>query len=208
MSIADIINGTRRSRQRFAGQRRQEERSARPGGVPGADDRAAEEPGSVQGDGSEPVPRPARAVRHGVRHPGDAGARSARCRTSMRSSQVLDGATMVGREVLVAERRQSRCSAEGVGEGAIDVPTGATSLQVNIRDANGAARAAHDAADDQRACRNSRGTASPTTARAPPPASTRSKRSPTSAGKSGSLEMLMAGRVNSVTIDAAAPDSH
>ena len=42
----------RRSGQRFAGQRRQEERSARPGRVPEADDRAAEEPGSVEAAGS------------------------------------------------------------------------------------------------------------------------------------------------------------
>ena len=87
-------------------------------GVPRADDRAAEEPGSVQGDGSEPVPRPARAVRHRVRHPGDAGARSARCRTRCAPRRCSTARAMVGRDVLVASedghaaggRRRARCA--------------------------------------------------------------------------------------------------
>jgi flagellar basal-body rod modification protein FlgD len=55
---------------------------------------------------------------------------------SMRSSQVLDGATMVGREVLVASEDIS-LGAEGAVSGAIDIPTGASSVQINVNDASG-----------------------------------------------------------------------
>src|SRR6185369_12862080 len=55
---------------------------------------------------------------------------------SMRSSQVLDGSTMIGREVLVASEGAT-LQAEGSVHGAFDVPAGATGLTLNIRDANG-----------------------------------------------------------------------
>lgn len=55
---------------------------------------------------------------------------------SLRSSQVLDGATMVGREVLVASEEIS-LGAEGPVRGAIDVPQGVSSLQLHVRDASG-----------------------------------------------------------------------
>jgi flagellar basal-body rod modification protein FlgD len=55
---------------------------------------------------------------------------------SMRASQVLDGATMVGREVLVASDEVS-LGAEGFVNGAIDIPREATSVQVKITDASG-----------------------------------------------------------------------
>lgn len=55
---------------------------------------------------------------------------------SMRSSQVLDGATMVGREVLVASDGMS-LAAEGAMHGMIDVPSGASSVQLNVKDASG-----------------------------------------------------------------------
>jgi len=55
---------------------------------------------------------------------------------SMRSSQVLDGATMVGREVLVASD-EATLQAEGSIKGAIDVPPGASSLDLVIRNASG-----------------------------------------------------------------------
>src|SRR6185295_17184769 len=44
---------------------------------------------------------------------------------SMRSSQVLDGSTMIGREVLVASEGAT-LQAEGSVHGAFDVPAGAT----------------------------------------------------------------------------------
>ena len=120
---------------------------------------------------------------------------------SMRSSQVLDGATMVGREVLVPSD-EVMLQAEGSVKGAIDVPTGTNALQVNIRDANGAlvrrmtlptTSGLQEFSWDGVADNGTRAAAGEYTFEAVANV----------AGKSGSLEMLMAGRVNSVTIDAA-----
>lgn len=55
---------------------------------------------------------------------------------SMRSSQVLEGATLVGREVLV-DGEEAPLGAEGSVQGAVNVPTGATSVQVNVLDSAG-----------------------------------------------------------------------
>lgn len=55
---------------------------------------------------------------------------------SMRSSQVLEGATMVGRDVLVASDEIGLHS-EGSVNGALDIPSGASSVQLNVRDASG-----------------------------------------------------------------------
>lgn len=55
---------------------------------------------------------------------------------SMRASQVLDGATMVGREVLVASD-EVNLGAEGAVNGSIDIPSEATSVQIKITDASG-----------------------------------------------------------------------
>ena len=120
---------------------------------------------------------------------------------SMRSSQVLDGATMVGREVLLPSD-EVMLQAEGSVKGAIDVPTGTNALQVNIRDANGAlvrrmtlptTSGLQEFSWDGVADNGTRAAAGEYTFEAVANV----------AGKSGSLEMLMAGRVNSVTIDAA-----
>jgi flagellar basal-body rod modification protein FlgD len=120
---------------------------------------------------------------------------------SMRSSQVLDGATMVGREVLVPSD-EVMLQAEGSVKGAIDVPTGTNALQVNIHDANGAlvrrmtlptTSGLQEFSWDGAADNGTRAPAGEYTFEAVANV----------AGRSGSLEMLMAGRVNSVTIDAA-----
>lgn len=55
---------------------------------------------------------------------------------SMRASQVLDGATLVGREVLVSSE-EATLSSEGSIRGAIDVPSGATSVQIRVMDSAG-----------------------------------------------------------------------
>lgn len=55
---------------------------------------------------------------------------------SMRSSQVLDGATMIGREVLVASD-EATLGADGAIRGAVDVPPNATSVSINISDSSG-----------------------------------------------------------------------
>lgn len=55
---------------------------------------------------------------------------------SMRASQVLDGATMVGRDVLIASESVS-LGAEGAVRGAIDVPPESTEVLIKITDASG-----------------------------------------------------------------------
>lgn len=120
---------------------------------------------------------------------------------SMRSSQVLDGATMVGREVLVPSDAVM-LQAEGSVKGAIDVPTGTNALQVNIRDANGALVRRMTLPTTSGLQEFSWDGVADNGARAPAGEYT-FEAVANVAGKSGSLEMLMAGRVNSVTIDAA-----
>jgi flagellar basal-body rod modification protein FlgD len=56
---------------------------------------------------------------------------------SMRSAQVLDGSTMIGRDVLVPSEDASLGSS-GAIRGAVEIPTGAVSAQMNIRNSAGA----------------------------------------------------------------------
>jgi flagellar basal-body rod modification protein FlgD len=56
---------------------------------------------------------------------------------SLRSSQVLEGATLVGRSVLAAGSG-ARLDSSGAVVGAVDVPDGASSIEVTVRDAAGA----------------------------------------------------------------------
>lgn len=55
---------------------------------------------------------------------------------SMRGSQVLDGATMVGRGVLVAQS-DVQLGATDTVSGSVDVPSGASAVQLNITDSTG-----------------------------------------------------------------------
>lgn len=55
---------------------------------------------------------------------------------SMRASQVLDGATMVGRDVLVASE-DVKLGTEGSVKGVLDIPAGATSVKINVLDYSG-----------------------------------------------------------------------
>ena len=120
---------------------------------------------------------------------------------SMRSSQVLDGSTMIGREVLVASEGAT-LQAEGSVHGAFDVPAGATGLTLNIRDANGtlvrhtalpAGTGLQEFSWDGTADNGARAAAGNYTFEA----------IASGGGRSESREMLLASRVNSVTIDAA-----
>jgi flagellar basal-body rod modification protein FlgD len=119
---------------------------------------------------------------------------------AMRSSQVLDGATMVGRDVLVAGD-EIKLAAEGSARGAIDIPDGASAVQITVRDASGqlvrrmsvpAAPGLTDFSWDGTTDTGVRASAGQYTFEAVANVG----------GKSESLEMLLAGRVNSVTIDS------
>jgi flagellar basal-body rod modification protein FlgD len=119
---------------------------------------------------------------------------------AMRSSQVLDGSAMIGRDVLVASE-DATLQAEGSVRGALDVPTGATGLTLNVRDANGTlvrrmtlptTTGLQDFSWDGIADNGTRA-----------PAGEYSFEAVASGGgKSISLEMLLASRVTSVTIDS------
>jgi flagellar basal-body rod modification protein FlgD len=120
---------------------------------------------------------------------------------SMRASQVLDGATMVGRDVLVASE-DVLLGTEGSVRGALDVPSGATSVQINILDPSGqivrqipAATSAglNDFTWDGTGDNGARLEAGEYTFEAVA----------NIAGQNVELETLLADRVNSVTIDSA-----
>lgn len=120
---------------------------------------------------------------------------------SMRSSQVLDGATMVGRDVLVASD-EATLGESGSVSGAIDIPAGATAVQVNVLDESGqlvrrmtlpAEVGLRDFTWDGLKDNGTRADAGNYTFEAIASAD----------GKTASLEMLLASRVSSVTIDAA-----
>jgi flagellar basal-body rod modification protein FlgD len=120
---------------------------------------------------------------------------------SMRSSQVLDGATMIGREVLVAGDA-ALLSGEGAIEGAVDVPAGASSVQINVVDdagqlvrrmpatgASGLTDFSWDGVTDEGVRAQ--------------PGQYHFEAIANVGGQAVSLEVLLESRVNSVTIDGA-----
>jgi flagellar basal-body rod modification protein FlgD len=120
---------------------------------------------------------------------------------AMRSSQVLDGASMVGREVLVPSDTIT-LHADGTVKGSIDVPKGLTGLTVNIRDGAGALvrrmtlptdSGNHEFTWDGMRDDGTRAAAGDYDIEAIGSLD----------GQSGSLEMLFSSRVNSVTIDSS-----
>src|SRR5262245_60426612 len=56
--------------------------------------------------------------------------------SSLRSTNVLNGATLVGHQILAPHDSTNLTGTAGIG-GAVDVPSGATSLQINVKDASG-----------------------------------------------------------------------
>jgi flagellar basal-body rod modification protein FlgD len=120
---------------------------------------------------------------------------------SMRASQVLDGATMVGREVLVASEEVS-LGAEGGIRGAVDIPRETSELQIKVTDSSGQlvrtitlpdAEGLTEFEWDGIAVDGERAPAGEYTLEA----------IANIGGESYSLETLMASRVGSVTIDGA-----
>jgi flagellar basal-body rod modification protein FlgD len=120
---------------------------------------------------------------------------------AMRSSQVLDGASMVGRDVLVPSDTVT-LHADGTVKGSIDVPKGLTGLTVNIRDSAGALvrrmtlptdSGNHEFSWDGLRDDGTRAAAGDYDIEAIGSLD----------GRSGSLEMLFSSRVNSVTIDSS-----
>ncbi|HEV8329962.1 MAG TPA: flagellar hook assembly protein FlgD [Steroidobacteraceae bacterium] len=120
---------------------------------------------------------------------------------AMRSSQVLDGASMVGRDVLVPSDTVT-LHADGSVKGSIDVPKGLTGLTVNIRDGAGALvrrmTLPTDSGNQEFTWDGLRDDGTRAAA-----GDYDIEAIGSLDGQSGSLEMLFSSRVNSVTIDSS-----
>lgn len=119
---------------------------------------------------------------------------------SMRSSQVLDGSTMIGRDILVTSE-DAVLGETGSIRGAVDMPTGAVSAQINIHNAAGtlvrsmpvtSAAGLQDFTWDGTTSAGERAAAGDYTVAVVANVG----------GANQSLETMLADRVNSVTIDA------
>lgn len=119
---------------------------------------------------------------------------------SLRSTQVLNGTTLVGHDVLAAA--DSFTYTHGVGvNGEIDVPNGASSLQIRITDSTGAlVREINVVPQDGVNAFAWDGTYADGSAALSGEYDIEAIA--TVGGERGSLEVLMSGRVSSVTIDA------
>ena len=119
--------------------------------------------------------------------------------TSLRSTQTLNGSTMVGREVL-AEADSFTHTQGGTVNGELEVPSGTTSMQIRITDSSGAVVreiALPNTAGTQKFTWDGRlanGTAAPSD-------KYDIEAVATVAGESGSVPLMLAGRVSSVSID-------
>jgi flagellar basal-body rod modification protein FlgD len=120
---------------------------------------------------------------------------------SMRASQVLDGATMVGRDVLVASETVG-LTAEGTVRGAIDVPAESTEVQIKITDASGQLVRTMTLPDGEGLVEFAWDGIGADGSRAPAGEYTLEAVSNVG-GAAYSLETLMSSRVSSVTIDGA-----
>jgi flagellar basal-body rod modification protein FlgD len=120
---------------------------------------------------------------------------------AMRSSQVLDGASMVGRDVLVPSDTVT-LHADGSVKGSIDAPKGLTGLTVNIRDSAGALvrrmTLPTDGGNQEFTWDGLRDDGTRAAA-----GDYDIEAIGSLDGQSGSLEMLFSSRVNSVTIDSS-----
>ncbi len=120
---------------------------------------------------------------------------------SMRASQVLDGATMVGREVLVASEEVS-LGAEGGIRGAVDIPRETSELQIKVTDSSGQLVRTITLPDAEGLTEFEWDGVAVDGERAPAGEYTLEAIA-NIGGESYSLETLMASRVGSVTIDGA-----
>jgi flagellar basal-body rod modification protein FlgD len=119
---------------------------------------------------------------------------------SLRSTQTLNGSTMIGRDILASADSFDHTQGGTVG-GQIDVPSGTTSLQLRITDSSGAVvreiqlETAEGAQNFTWDGLRSDGTQAESD-------TYDIEAVATVQGETGSLEVLMAGRVSSVSLDA------
>lgn len=119
---------------------------------------------------------------------------------SLRSTQTLNGSTMVGRDILASADSMTHTQG-GTVSGELEIPAGTTSVQIRITDSTGAVvreMVLPNTAGTQTFTWDglqSNGTAAPTDTYDIEAIATVS-------GESGSLPLMLAGRVSSVSIDA------
>jgi flagellar basal-body rod modification protein FlgD len=119
--------------------------------------------------------------------------------SSMRSSQMLGGSSLVGHDVLAPATTASITSG-GTVSGAADVPAGATSMQVQVLDASGQLVRTFSVAP-QSGLTDFTWDGATSTGEAAPTGTYTFKVIAGSGSESTSLDPLLSSRVNSVTID-------
>ena len=120
---------------------------------------------------------------------------------SLRSSQVLEGATLVGRSVLVPGTAAVLDAANPV-IGAAEAPEGASSIDVTVRDATGAL-VRRFAVEPQLGLSSIQWDGLDTAGDRAPPGSYRFEAVAQTSGRAQSLPLLLSLRVESVSLDAS-----
>lgn len=120
---------------------------------------------------------------------------------SLRSSQVLEGATLVGRDVLAASS-SVRLAASGSVTGAVQAPEGATRIEVRVRDASGAL-VRQISVEPQEGLTSFSWDGLDARGARVPAGSYGLEAVAQTGGRSESLETLLQRRVDSVTVDAS-----
>ena len=120
---------------------------------------------------------------------------------SLRSSQVLEGATLVGRDVLAASS-SVRLAASGSVTGAVEAPEGATRVEIRVRDASGAL-VRQISVEPQEGLTSFSWVGLDTRGARATAGSYSLEAVAQTGGRSESLETLLQRRVDSVTVDAS-----
>jgi flagellar basal-body rod modification protein FlgD len=119
---------------------------------------------------------------------------------SLRSTQVLNGTSLVGHDVL-APADTDTIEAGGTVTGAIDAPKGVTALKIIVTDASGAQVRTFDVDRPSEGLNNFTWDGRTNTGAAAPAGSYTFEAVATANGESGSLDPMLVSRVSSVTID-------
>ncbi len=121
---------------------------------------------------------------------------------SMRSTQVLNGTSLVGHDILSVADTDS-IAAGGTVNGAIDAPKGTTAVKVVIKDAAGAEVRTFNLKDITQGINNFTWDGTTNTGVAAPAGEYTFSTVATVNGENGSLDPMLVSKVSSVTIDPA-----
>lgn len=124
--------------------------------------------------------------------------------SSLRSTNVLNGATLVGHQILAPHDSTTFTGTAGIS-GAVDVPSGATSMQINVKDSSGQLIRHFTVSTQQGLTNFSWDGVTDQGSVAAPGAYTFSANANV-AGQAQSLQMLLNAHVNSVSIDPTTND--